>query len=124
MNTIKTTLLALLVVTSFSCNKNEEEDITPEICTIAQVLDSSRGDCNETLAFTSQFQETISGATRVITANNIPNHKVGLFGRVAGALNPNAISEQSETYTISMNPTPAGVFTAANRQGCRTVTSW
>jgi len=76
-------------------------------CKTDQSLTTARGACDETLSFTNQFNETTSGGNRTITANSIPQHKVGLFGGGQGSLNPNAITEQSETYTISINPTEA-----------------
>ncbi|OUS01943.1 hypothetical protein A9Q86_04640 [Flavobacteriales bacterium 33_180_T64] len=88
-------------------NTDTDDDIMIVDCTSDQALDSSRGVCDQTLVFTNVFSETISGANRIITANNIPDHMVGLFGMMAGALNPNAISEQNASYTITMNPTEA-----------------
>ena len=81
-------------------------------CESDQVLDSSRGACDETLAFTSSYNQVISGTDRVITSNSIPEHMVGLFGMGPGSLNPNAISEQNESYTITMNPMEAGSLTS------------
>lgn len=93
-------------------------------CTTNQVLDDSRGVCNQTLAFTPNYTETSSNNTRTIASNSIPNHKVGLFGGGQGSLNPNAISEQSETYTITTEPAIAleltpllGTTGAANTLG-------
>ncbi|PCJ63079.1 MAG: hypothetical protein COA79_02900 [Planctomycetota bacterium] len=85
---------------------------TSSACESTQKLDSTRGACGETLSFTSQFSASIQGATRVIAANSIPNHQVGLFGQVQGSLNPNAISEQTESYIIMADPTAAVSFTA------------
>ena len=81
-------------------------------CESDQVLDSSRGACNEALAFTNSYNETISGTSRIITSNSIPEHMVGRFGMGQGSLNPNAISEQNETYTITMNPSEAASLTS------------
>lgn len=96
-----------------ACNKDEEEvkdEETP--CTSSQKVDKSRGECTETLTATSQFTENIQGNERVITANSIPGHKVGLFGRGQGSLNPNAISAQSESYRITANPQVAASMTS------------
>lgn len=76
-------------------------------CNPTTVLNTSRGACNETLTAASSYTESVSGTTRTITANNIPDHLVGLFGSGQGALNPNAISVQNETYTITKNPVAA-----------------
>ncbi len=81
-------------------------------CESDQVLDSSRGACDQTLVFTNSYSETTSGSNRVISSNSIPEHRVGLFGMGQGALNPNAISEQNETYTITMNPIEATSLTS------------
>ncbi len=81
-------------------------------CESDQVLDSSRGACNETLAFTNSYNETISGTNRIITSNSIPEHMVGRFGMGPGSLNPNAISVQNETYTITINPAEAASLTS------------
>ena len=81
-------------------------------CESDQVLDSSRGACNETLVFTNSYNETISGTNRIISSNSIPEHMVGKFGMGPGSLNPNAISEQNETYTITMNPMEASSLTS------------
>lgn len=100
----------VFMILFLSCNKSEEP-VEEQNCTTDQVLDDTRGVCNETLPFDSSYHQTISGSVRTITANSIPNHKVGLFGKVAGALNPNAITEQSETYQISSNPSIASELT-------------
>jgi hypothetical protein len=110
MNLQKISLLIFSFLLIFSCHKNDD-DTAPQICSTEQVLDNTRGDCNETLQFTSQFQETTSGTTRTITSNSIPNHMVGLFGGGAGSLNPNEISEQSETFHISISPSVSNILT-------------
>lgn len=89
-------------------NNSDDDDSG---CVSDQVLDSSRGDCDQTVAFTNSFNQTILGANRIITSNSIPEHMVGRFGMGPGSLNPNAISEQNETYTISLNPSEANTFT-------------
>ena len=47
---------------------------------------------------------TENSSNRIITSNNIPNHDVGIFGNVSGAINPNSISPQNGNYSISLNP--------------------
>mgnify|MGYP000589676629 CR=1 FL=1 len=81
-------------------------------CNPSKPLDSSRGVCGETLTAASSYSESLSSNTRTITANSIPNHMVGLFGGGQGSLNPNAISAQSETYSITMNPVENASLTA------------
>ncbi len=80
-------------------------------CTSDKSVDQSRGACGQTLSFSNAFSISTSGSNRVITSNSIPNHMVGLFGPVPNRLNPNAISEQNEMYTIDLNPTGATSFT-------------
>jgi len=100
--------LSLLLI-NFSCSKDdvvvqEAVAVIPP-CTFDQVLDNTRGVCNDTITFTSSlYTESISGAIRTITSNSIPNHMVGLFGGGQGSLNPNAITQQSETYNITTSP--------------------
>lgn len=116
----KLSLLALATVSFICCSSddgedivtNDENEIVDVSCTTDLMIDTSRGACNETLSFDSEFEQTISGDTRIITANCIPEHLVGLFGGGAGSLNPNPISEQNETYTITTNPTIASNFTS------------
>jgi len=95
----------------FSCSDDETTGAVAN-CSSNIVLDTSRGACNETLGVTPTYTNTVNGSTRTITANNIPNHMVGLFGNVQGSLNPNAISAQSSIYTMSATPTAAVNFTS------------
>ncbi|WP_407556821.1 YHYH protein [Winogradskyella sp. 4-2091] len=89
----------------------DNSDTDDSGCESDQVLDSSRGACDQSLTFVSSYSQTISGANRIISSNSIPEHMVGRFGMGAGSLNPNAISEQNETYTITLNPSAANSFT-------------
>jgi len=111
-------ILSLLIF-SPACKSgliSQEEDIVvPDAdCTdVNTVKDlSQRGACNETLSFTNEVSMTESGGNRIITSNSIPDHKVGLFGRVSGSLNPNAIAPVTDTYSIPMSPTFTGTPTA------------
>lgn len=92
--------------------ENQNSNNTDTSCTTDQVLNFNRGECNITLPFTNQFSESVTGNTRTITANGIPDHMVGLFGEGRGSLNPNAITEQNETYTITANPQKAASLTS------------
>ena len=112
MQISKLPILLISIFLFLSCDKNDDESSIDPNCTTDQVLDDMRGECNITLQFTNRFQESVSGSTRTISANSIPNHRVGLFGGGSGSLNPNAISEQSETYNISFNPTISSSFTS------------
>lgn len=100
----KIILSCVISVFAISCNKDKD-------CTSDQAIDQSRGACNENLTASSSYSENVVGENRVINANSIPNHEVGLFGGGSGSLNPNAISEQSEAYTISLNPSESSAFT-------------
>jgi len=107
---ILTTITLITLVVS-ACNK-DDNNTTPIVnCTTDQVLDNNRGACNVTLAFSSEFTQSTTETTRTINANSIPNHMVGLFGAGSGSLNPNVISEQNESYTITLNPTSSVALT-------------
>jgi hypothetical protein len=114
--------LSILLI-NFSCSKESVEaqenstttnstNTNTSICTSDQVLDNTRGSCGVSLSFTPSYNETISGTIRTITSNSIPNHMVGLFGGGQGSLNPNSISQQSETYDITTSPIVASSLTA------------
>lgn len=108
----KLTLMMLLGVL-ISCSDSDDSNDNNEgsDCASSITLDTSRGACNETLNVTPSFSNTVNGNTRTITTNNIPNHMVGLFGGGQGSLNPNAISAQSSTYTVTSSPTVANNLT-------------
>ncbi|MFD0964761.1 YHYH protein [Pseudofulvibacter geojedonensis] len=107
--------LALMLLSGIglliSCSDSDDSTNNSINCTSNITLDTSRGACNETLNTTPTFSNTVNGNTRTITANNIPNHMVGLFGGGQGSLNPNAISAQSSNYTMTVNPTVASSLT-------------
>lgn len=110
-------ITVLVISALISCKSDEIDFGTPtEIfgsnCETLQNLDSTRGNCDQTLNASASYNEALSGTTRVITSNSIPNHAVGLFGGGQGSLNPNAIAEQTESYTIAANPMVAAEFTA------------
>jgi YHYH protein len=112
MKTLKFLLFGILIFSLVQCSDTdtEEDDTTTPECTSDKVVDKSRGACNETLTLVPSVKIEIVGTNRVITANSIPNHKVGLFGNVAGSLNPNAIKAQNKTYTITNQPVKAAQF--------------
>ena len=119
-------MFTLLTVIFFSCGKEgctdplatnydisaNKEDNSCNYCYTDQVLDNSRGECDQTLNFNSLYNETVQGNSRIITANSIPNHDVGLFGPFMGSLNPNSISPQNESYTIPLSPLEVNEFTS------------
>lgn len=90
----------------FTACQEEAVDCNPTIA-----LNTSRGACSENLTVASSYTESVNGTTRTITANNIPNHLVGLFGGGQGSLNQNAIRAQNETYRIPTNPVVAAAKT-------------
>ena len=81
-----------------SCSTDEEDTSLQttifqpqelETCETDQVLSLERGDCNESLPFNPEVSFNLTDTTRIIISNSIPNHKVGLFGRLPESLNPN-----------------------------------
>ncbi|MEM9052341.1 MAG: YHYH protein, partial [Bacteroidota bacterium] len=106
--------MSLLLITSCDDDDDDEAPTTTADCNstaIVPPLDDTRGDCDQTLNFAVAFNSEVQGSNRVITANSIPDHQVGLFGAGPGSLNPNAISPQSETYTIDATPSQSSEFT-------------
>ena len=112
MNFKKISLIVLSALSVLSCNKDDDIVAATADCISDIVKDASVGSCTETLTFIHRYSETISGTTRIITSNSIPEHMVGLFGRVRGSLNPNAITEQNETYNITTTPSAATSLTS------------
>ena len=83
---------------------------TDDGCVLYELY-TERPDCAVTLSLSNEVSIRTQNSNRIITSNNIPEHKVGLFGGGIGSLNPNSISEQNSTYTISLNPVAAENFT-------------
>ena len=96
-------LILLLAINFMGCEKVNSGDDEAN-CETLIIIDISRGECNVQLGYENQADFSISGNKRVITANNIPAHKVGLFGNVSGSLNPNSIQDQNSIYEIDINP--------------------
>ena len=110
----------LFAILPQACNKQQLSDMVlgnvtginnSSSCTDVEDYDLSRGQCTETLGWDSEVTISISGTTRTITSNGIPDHLVGLFGNKAGALNPNAIRPQQATYRITTQPSKKGTLT-------------
>lgn len=103
---IKKIIIVILIgFTISSCSKNEDTSDNSAECTSSKTVDTSRGECSQTLTSIPSFSMTISGGNRIIQSNAIPNHKVGLYGgNVSGSLGPNTISAQNESYTITASP--------------------
>ena len=62
------------------------------------------------VAWQASFSNKVSGATRTIATNDLPNHKTGVFPisptdpSYAYDRNPNLITEQTLTYSLSASP--------------------
>lgn len=93
--------------TSGDTNNNTNTDS----CVDQIAENPERGACDQTLPDTPSFSQSVSGSTRSISSNNIPKHMVGLFGGGQGSLNPNAISAQNSSYSITTNPQVAASLT-------------
>ena len=106
----RTIILFIACIVSYGCQE-ETLPVDATTCVSTQTVDRSRGECSQTLTITPLVSMVLTATERVIQSNNIPNHKVGLFGRVTGSLNPNAISAQNETYRITLTPTEAANLT-------------
>ena len=107
---MKTKTLLFLCIFIYNCDENDSGSsytIEDDDCSQLIAVDSSRGECGETLSFSNEFSITTSGDLRKIIANNIPAHNVGLFGNSPGALNPNSIAEQNSKYDIDLTPSMA-----------------
>ena len=105
-------LLIIFCIFILGCDKDtasgsgESNDL--EECMNSISINSSLGECSETLTYTPSFSNVEnSNDTRTITSNNIPNHLVGLFGGGPGSLNPNQILPQNNTYIIDLTPSVA-----------------
>lgn len=107
-------ILCLLIISCSSDddNNNQEPNNNETVnCNSNQTLNSSRGACDETLAFGSEYELIETSSTITINSNSIPEHNVGLFGGGQGSLNPNAISPQSMSHTVTKNPSMAASVT-------------
>lgn len=90
-----------------NCSSTYEEgsyNSAIENCTPIITVDSSRGECSESLSYANEFSMTTVDDIRRITSNNIPSHEVGLFGNSNGSLNPNQILPQNSSYDIDLIP--------------------
>ena len=93
----------LFIPLVFACSDDEGETIVNP-CISDQIFSQSRGDCNVSLSIETSYSENITENSRIISSNSIPNHMVGLFGNVQGALNPHSISEQNLVYNLPISP--------------------
>ncbi|GEM_PF-364485 len=74
-------------------------DLDPTNCTV---------DIEAVLGINSSYSEQVSGNSRIITTNAIPNHNVGQFPNMG---NPHTITEINSTYNISTSPTANSTVT-------------
>lgn len=95
-----------------SCSEDPVTEEDSSDCTSSVEVNTSRGECTETLSFSPQFSIEESGDNRTITTNNIPDHEVGLFGDSEGSLNPNQVSAQNSSYSVDLTPEIASTKTA------------
>ena len=76
-------------------------------------IDLDASGCKESaesdLGVTSVFSVSVSGGSRTITSNGIPDHNVGMFPNMG---NPNSISVQNKTFTITASPMKNNQVTA------------
>ena len=71
--------LYIYFITFYSCDNNYSDASNNDStvgCDMLIMVDSSRGDCSETLNFINQVSIITSGDLRKITSNNIPAHDV------------------------------------------------
>ena len=96
-------ILLMSALFIFACSGDDEgETVVP--CISDQIFSQSRGNCNVSLSVGTSFSENITENSKIISSNSIPNHMVGLFGNVPGALNPHSISEQNLVYNLPISP--------------------
>ena len=76
-------------------------------------IDLDASGCRESaeadLGVNSIYSVSVSGNSRIITSNGIPDHNVGMFPNGG---NPNSISVQEKTFTITSNPSKSSNTTS------------
>ncbi len=123
MFTFRTAALLLLTVFALSCSEDDtsivdNDDVVTDcsnvssVFTIALSTDGCTTDIASELNTTSLYNENVQGNTRTISINSIPDHMVGTFPNQG---NPNTISEQSKSFTMTTAPQAAASVT--NGQG-------
>lgn len=104
-------LLLTALASAITACKDPELKAIDDYCESNQVVDTTRGACTEELFITSEFTQGVNSAEIIISCNNIPEHRVGLFGEGEGSLNPNAIRSQNSDYRINRYPEEFSEFT-------------
>ena len=113
--------ISFLLIISFSvflgCSDNNGSANNSEDCEDSIGVDTTRGVCNVSLSYENRVSFSESGDFINITSDNIPNHDVGLFGNISGALNPNAIAVQNSSYQIDLTPEKSATPTPLQNNG-------
>ena len=94
-----------------------ETTIQPEEITTTNTLPDSQYLSSYTISdngFDTETVVTVSGDTRSITTNALPNHETGAFPTQG---NPNTISAQSNSYQFPLNPTYTGIAAETRSPG-------
>ena len=78
-------------------NDNSSSSASSSDCTNGNEINTDRTACTTTLSYSNSVSISVSGSTRTITANNIPDHNIGVAG-------PNTVSPQNNTYRITTDP--------------------
>ena len=98
MKTLKIVfIISFLILISFSDDKTA---FVKAVCNPVIEFDLSNEQCNEEINIHSIYSNIINNEFRTITACNIPNHNIELFGNIQGLLNPNLISAQTSIYEM------------------------
>ena len=81
-------LSGIFLIMAFCACKGSDDNVLvddTEDCESSQVLDDSRGVCEQDLAPEPLYNQSVQGNTRTINSNSIPAHLVGLFGGGQGS---------------------------------------
>ncbi|MDG2344120.1 MAG: YHYH protein [Flavobacteriales bacterium] len=100
-------LLSCLIVLSFSCNKNNDDD-NEVLCQNDNSTDQNSHQCTTTPTVSSNYSESINGNNRVILTNGIPSHDYrNQIPNIVANLNAS-----NKTYVIDKNPALASSITS------------
>lgn len=90
MKTLKIVFIISFLIL-ISCSDYETAVVKVD-CNSVIEFDLSNGQCNEEINIHIIYSNIINNEFRTITACNITNHNIVLFGNIQGLLNPNLIS--------------------------------
>ena len=103
----KIILYSSLIVLSFSCNKNDDED-NEILCQNDNSTDQNSHQCTTTPTVSSAYSESINGDNRVISTNGIPSHDYrNQIPNIVANLNAS-----NKTYVIDKTPALASIITS------------